>query len=47
VTDEAAAVALAASAPRAFDVDIWRMVGRWLAVPAHLQHVVPLTAGEA
>ncbi|HQV07543.1 MAG TPA: ethanolamine utilization protein, partial [Thauera sp.] len=47
VAEEAAAVALAARAPRAFDVDVWRMVGRWLAVPAHLQQVAPLPAGEA
>ena len=47
VADEAAAVALAARAPRAFDVDVWRMVGRWLTVPAHLQQVVPLPACAA
>jgi DNA polymerase-3 subunit epsilon len=47
VADEAAAVALAARAPRAFDVDMWRILGRWLAVPAHLQQVALLPAGEA
>ena len=47
VAEEAAAVALAARAPRAFDVDVWRMVGRWLTVPAHLQQVVPLPACAA
>ena len=30
-----------------FDVDVWRMVGRWLTVPAHLQQVAPLPACEA
>lgn len=45
--DEAAAAALAATAARAFDADVWRILGRWLAVPAHLQQVVPLAAGGA
>jgi DNA polymerase-3 subunit epsilon len=45
--DEATAVALAATAPRAFDADIWRILSRWLAAPAHLQQVAPLSAGEA
>ncbi|MHB1373872.1 MAG: exonuclease domain-containing protein [Thauera sp.] len=45
--DEAAAAALAATAPRVFDVDIWRLLGRWLTVPAHLQQLSPLPAGEA
>ena len=44
VADAAAASTLAASAPRAFDADIWRILGRWLAVPAHLGQVAPLTA---
>ncbi len=30
--------------PRAFDVDVWRILGRWLAVPAHLAQVEPLAA---
>jgi len=41
----AAAAALAAAAARAFDADVWRILGRWLAVPAHLQQVVPLATG--
>ncbi len=47
VADEAAAVALAARAPRAFDVDLWRILGRWLAVPAHLHQLRPLPVSEA
>ncbi|OPZ05232.1 MAG: Excinuclease cho [Alphaproteobacteria bacterium ADurb.BinA305] len=41
--DEAGALALAA-APRAFDADVWRILARWLAVPAHLAQVRVLAA---
>ena len=44
--DEGAAAALAATVPRAFDADIWRIFSRWLAVPAHLQQLSPLSAGK-
>ncbi|MGD9870525.1 MAG: exonuclease domain-containing protein [Thauera sp.] len=39
---EAALRELAATAPRAFDLDVWRMFARWLAVPAHLARVRPI-----
>jgi DNA polymerase-3 subunit epsilon len=45
--DETAAAALAASVPRAFDADVWRILSRWLAIPAHLQHVTQLPGGLA
>ncbi|ATE61791.1 exonuclease domain-containing protein [Thauera sinica] len=35
--------ALHAAAERRFDLDTWRMLGRWLAVPAHLAAVEPIT----
>lgn len=41
--DEAGALALA-TAPRAFDADVWRILARWLAVPAHLAQVRELAA---
>ena len=44
--DEASAATLAATAPRAFDVDIWRLFCRWLAVPAHLEQLAALSARE-
>ena len=39
----AGALALA-TAPRAFDADVWRILARWLAVPAHLAQVCELAA---
>ncbi|MFV8824621.1 exonuclease domain-containing protein [Thauera sp. WH-2] len=45
VDAEAGEVALrerAVTTPRCFDVDLWRMFARWLAVPAHLAQVRPL-----
>ena len=41
--DEAGTLALA-MAPRAFDADVWRILARWLAVPAHLAQVRVLAA---
>lgn len=34
--------ALSAQGERRFDVDTWRLLSRWLAVPANLAHVEPL-----
>lgn len=47
VADAGVARELATTAVRAFDADIWRIFSRWLAVPAHLQHILPLAGGEA
>ncbi|MBS0555755.1 MAG: ethanolamine utilization protein, partial [Proteobacteria bacterium] len=33
--------ALIAAAERRFELDTWRMLGRWLAVPAHLAAIEP------
>lgn len=46
-TDDESGLAALAAAPRAFDADVWRILARWLAAPAHVQQVRPLApAGE-
>lgn len=43
-TDDEAALAEIAAAPRSFDLDTYRMFARWLTTPAHAAAVRPLAA---